>query len=400
MTYTDDNAQNAYEFTKKLAFPRLVGSEGELRAQKILEKELKEIGNPYAIEDLKASTFPINILFRVISPIGACILLGAWVFSDGLFGLEIPILGLLFSVAGVLWILSSSSMLNRSFGRIPRLGTVYSTKNFISEITPTHYQGHLIFLAHYDSKSQTYPALIRVILFIGGLITGILYGIRVAGGSIISLTGKAPVGFWNPQWHSFIIMFIFNFLLIFNALSNKSPGAVDNATSVATILELSRIFQSDPPKNLKLTFVVTAAEELGLYGAADFVNRRKDELDKDKTFFVNLDGVGSGKTLILTSYGIPLRKTSEPLKNLIFEIVKEQGLKENFGTILLPIGAATDHVPIQRAGFEVTVILSKGLTAGVHTARDTIENVKQESLLTAGIIVCEIAKKVDQLFKS
>ncbi|MHA1131389.1 MAG: M28 family peptidase [Candidatus Helarchaeota archaeon] len=400
MTYTEENAKHAYEFTAKLAFPRLVGSDGERKAQNILEIELNEIGNPFFEEELQASTFPINILFRVISPIGAAILFGAWVFSDALFGLQLPLLALFFSLGGIFWILSSSSILNWSFGRIPNISTVYSTKNFISEIRPLNSKGHLIYVAHYDSKSQTYPALVRVILFIGGLISGILYGVRVAGGAIINMIGISPTGFWNPQWISFSIMFIWNFLLIFNALSNKSPGAVDNATSVATILELSRLFKSNPLKHVKLTFLITAAEELGLYGAADFINRHKDELNKEHTYFINLDGIGCGKTLILTSYGIPLKKTSQFLNDLIFEIVEEQGIQDDFGTIFLPIGAATDHVPIQKAGFEVTVLVSKGLTMGVHTSKDTIKHVTVPSLKTAGLIGYELAQKLNQNFKN
>ncbi len=35
MPYTDKNASNAHEFTAKLAFPRLVGTESESKAQEM-----------------------------------------------------------------------------------------------------------------------------------------------------------------------------------------------------------------------------------------------------------------------------------------------------------------------------------------------------------------------------
>ncbi len=389
MTFTKENAQNAYNFTEKLAFPRLVGTDGEKKAQELLENELQSINVPYYTENLKASAIPINILFRITLPLGAVFLMIAWLFS-------LSFIGLIFSLIGLLWFLSASTILKRGFGWLPNFGTQYSTKNFIAEISPSDPKAHLIYMAHYDSKSQLYPALLRVILFVGGIITGVLYSIRLAGFSISMLIGYLPTGFWNPTWISFVIMFIWNFSLIFNSVGNKSPGAIDNATSVAILIELIKLFNSDPPQNLKLSFIFTAAEELGLYGAADFINRHKHELDPKTTYFLNYDGIGSKKNLLLTSFGIPLKKTSLFLNKLIFEIAEEHSLE--FGKIFLPIGAATDHVPIQAAGFEVACMVST--MPRTHTSKDTIDHVKLESLEVAGIIGFELAKKLDQKFKN
>lgn len=398
MTFTEQNAKNAYDFTVKLAFPRLVGSEGEKAAQELLDKELDNIKNTYYTENLKCSAFPIGILFRILSPIGALFLLIAWLFFNNPIGLNNSIISLIFASSGFIWILSAGSILNRSFGWIPKIGAVYETKNFIAEITPTNPKAHLIYIAHYDTKSQFYPVLVRVIFFIGGFITGLLYGGRVIVGSVIFLCGTVPSGFWAPNWVDFLIMFIWNFLLIFNSVGNRSPGAIDNAASVAILLELSKLFQADPPQNLKLSFVITAAEELGLYGAADYVRRRRTLLDPKTTFFLNYDGIGSGKNLVLTSYGIPLKKTSQYLNNLIFEIVEEQSLKNEVGKIFLPIGAATDHVPIQRAGYEVSCLVSP--MARTHTSKDSLNYVKVDSLKVVGIIGFELGKKLDQKFKN
>ncbi|HUX99564.1 MAG TPA: M28 family peptidase, partial [Candidatus Deferrimicrobium sp.] len=269
MSYSDIAAQNAYQFTAKLAFPRLVGTEGEARAQALIESELETIGNYYFSESLKASAFPIGFIFRITMPLGAIILLITWLYSDPLVGLNNPWFSLIFGLGGTLLLLFSSTIVNRSFGVVPPFGRIYETKNYIAEITPPNPQAHLIYMAHYDSKSQFFPVLVRIILFLGGLISGLLYGMRVIIGSIIRLSGTLPSRFWMPDWSSFLIVFLFNFPLIFNFIGNKSPGAIDNATSVATVLELSKIFKNDPPKHLKLTFLITAAEELGLYGAAD-----------------------------------------------------------------------------------------------------------------------------------
>jgi len=396
MAFSDENAKNAHEIAAELAFPRLVGSEGEGKAQKIISEKLESIGNPYTIEEFKCSKFPINIAFRFVPPLGAVMLLGAWLCSEPLLGLNKPLLGIIFSIFGLVWFALSSTIIDQSFGRIPPIGHIFTTKNFISEITPSAPKRHLIYVAHYDSKSQFYPGLVRVILFIAGLIAGLLYAVQILGRSIIVLIGNSPVGFWDPGISSFLIPFCLNFLLILNSVGNRSPGALDNATSVATILELSRIFKIVPLQNVKLSFVITAAEELGLYGANDFVKRRRSQLDPKTTYFLNYDGIGGkGKIILLTSYGIPPKGTSSMLNKLIDEVIGEYSLKNAFRKVYLPIGAATDHIPIQKAGYEVTMLGS--FISQFHTSKDNAEQIDHKSLKIAGIIGLEVAKKLDQI---
>lgn len=399
MSYSDENARTAHEFAAELAFPRLVGTEGEVKAQQIISEKMKSIGNPFHIEDLKCSKFAINIAFRMVPPIGALLILGAWGFSEPLLGFNNPIASLIFSIIALVWIALSSTIINNSFGRVPKIGQIYKTQNFISEITPSAPKGHLIYVAHYDSKSQFYPGIVRVILFIAGLISGLLYAAQVLVRSIIILSGGYPAGFWTPSIYSFLIAFCLNFSLILNSVGNRSPGALDNATSVATVLELSKLFKNAPMQNVQLSFVITAAEELGLYGAADYVKRRRGQLDPKTTYFLNYDGIGGkSKTILLTAYGIPPKKTSSVLNKFIDEIVKGYSLKDDFSKIYLPIGAATDHVPIQRAGYEVTMLGT--FIKNFHTAKDAIQSIDDKNLKIAGIIGYEVAKKIDHILAS
>lgn len=399
MSYSDENAKNAHKFAEKLAFPRLVGTEGEIKAQQLISEEMKQIGIPFNAEELNCSKFAINIAFRMIPPLGALLLLGAWGFSEPLLGLNNPIASLIFALIGLIWLAFSSTLINKSFGRVPRIGQIYKTQNFISEIAPSAPKRHLIYVAHYDSKSQFYPGIVRVILFIGGLIIGLIYAVQILINSIIILSGGNSTGGWMPSIYTFLIAFCLNFLLILNSVGNQSPGALDNATSVATVLELSKIFKNTPLQNVRLSFLITAAEELGLYGAADYVKRRRGQLDPKTTYFLNFDGIGGkSKTILLSAYGIPPKKTSSVLNKFIDEIVKENSLKDEFRKVYLPIGAATDHVPIQAAGYEVTMLGT--LIKNFHTSKDVIQSIEDKALKTAGIIGSEVAKKIDQMLAS
>ncbi|MBO8044528.1 M28 family peptidase, partial [Pseudomonas aeruginosa] len=57
-------------------------------------------------------------------------------------------------------------------------------------------------------------------------------------------------------------------------------GAIDNATGVATVLELGRVFAAGPQPQRTLYFVALTAEEKGLLGASYYAAHPLAPLDK------------------------------------------------------------------------------------------------------------------------
>lgn len=70
------------------------------------------------------------------------------------------------------------------------------------------------------------------------------------------------------------------------------PGANDNASGVAMLLNLTKSFADTTPK-YSMVFICLAAEELGLLGAKYFTENPLFELDKIK-FLLNFDLAGTG----------------------------------------------------------------------------------------------------------
>ena len=70
-----------------------------------------------------------------------------------------------------------------------------------------------------------------------------------------------------------------------------APGADDNATGIAAILEIARILNG---ANLEMTveFVMFGAEELGLIGSRDYVDRSRDSGDEIR-LMLTLDSIGT-----------------------------------------------------------------------------------------------------------
>jgi hypothetical protein len=75
---------------------------------------------------------------------------------------------------------------------------------------------------------------------------------------------------------------------------DRSPGANDNASGVALLLELARRLADEPA----VGFVVSTGEEDGLVGADRFVRARVGEDSASRPFVVNLDTVGCPPLLI------------------------------------------------------------------------------------------------------
>ena len=72
------------------------------------------------------------------------------------------------------------------------------------------------------------------------------------------------------------------------------PGVMDNGTGCAGILEIARAVKAaDIKLPRSLVFAFFGCEENGLWGSADYVARRKDEMKANCVAFFNLDAIAS-----------------------------------------------------------------------------------------------------------
>ena len=69
------------------------------------------------------------------------------------------------------------------------------------------------------------------------------------------------------------------------------PGADDNASGTAGVIELARWFASQPKQKRGILFLNFAGEELGLLGSAYYVNHPLLPLDK-AVAMINMDMIG------------------------------------------------------------------------------------------------------------
>jgi peptidase M28-like protein len=100
-----------------------------------------------------------------------------------------------------------------------------------------------------------------------------------------------------------IVLIVAAFLLIDIALSDIVPGAYDNASGVAAVLSATEDLTTNPPENLDVWVVLTGSEESFCEGSRAFVRSRRKGLDRERTFFLNVDSVSYGRVAYEISQG-------------------------------------------------------------------------------------------------
>lgn len=128
-----------------------------------------------------------------------------------------------------------------------------------------------------------------------------------------------------------------------------TPGANDNASSVAVLLELARRVQ--PPPGVRLLLVSTGSEESNSEGMQAWGRRHFPHLDRATTTFVALETLGSGHLAIAEAEGfLVLHPYTRLVKDRLEDAARDQdieiwrGLSNSFasdGQIALHAGYPT-----------------------------------------------------------
>jgi hypothetical protein len=391
----DYREEMAYDQTKLLAqWTRFVGSDGESKAKRHIFGQFTQLGIECRRQPFKCSAFLTNILLPVgLLLMGTLLLITAYFYwsSEYLISLITAVLLLvILLVANALW---TGSSIGSKYGK------QFNLENLIGHMKAKnpHPKHTVVLMSHYDTKSQTYPVILRIVLFvlsaIGSLTVVLLYLI----GTIVYLATSALIFNGTLLLILSIIFAIFDFMLIFNRTANNSVGATDNAAAVGVQIAIIRDLLDFPPENTDVYFLSTSAEEIGLFGSIAFINQYEKEFSKDFTYFLNFDIIGGvGQILLHTKYGIPPKTTSIEINKLLLEIAKEKNLQ--VGTQYLPIGATADHLPILKRGFKTTWIQTgdRKVTTKIHTTKDNMDLITKESLRTAIVLGFEFIQRIDK----
>jgi len=155
-----------------------------------------------------------------------------------------------------------------------------------------------------------------------------------------------------------------------------APGAEDNASGSAGVLEIARVFSEHPPAATML-FILFSGEEQGLYGSKAHVGKiaADGELSKLKAV-INMDMIGYTKSETL---GV-LLETEEVATDLM-ESLKASAEEFTDLEVSTTFNAwGSDHVPYLRKQVPAVLTIDRdwGAYPAYHKDTDIIENVVPE----------------------
>ena len=172
-----------------------------------------------------------------------------------------------------------------------------------------------------------------------------------------------------------------------------SPGANDNGSSVGVILAAAEHFANSErlPRRLALRYALWTGEERGLIGSARYA--KEADLEPDRTWVLNLDMVGTGKSLsyVRRAGFLPSRPTS-PLLNGLLQRALPSIQEVNY------FMRSSDFKPFLDRAFPAASLTGKGGRRNwyYHTSEDTSEHLQTELLEDAALAVIGLAAKLDQ----
>ncbi len=168
-----------------------------------------------------------------------------------------------------------------------------------------------------------------------------------------------------------------------------TPAANDNASGLATILEIARVLTSEKPElPYDIQFMAFGSEEIGLIGSSDYAHSL-DSLTTQRTLaMINFDMVGVGETV---NFCTANAQSSEKIMPQTLALGKRLGF-----TAVVQEMESSDHVPLAYAGIPaITYYVTED--ENYHTDLDTPDRIQPEMLAEAcnyGLTICTEFKEV------
>lgn len=167
-----------------------------------------------------------------------------------------------------------------------------------------------------------------------------------------------------------------------------NPGALDNASGVASLIEIAKtIMENKIPPKKTIVFIAFNGEEEGLYGSYHYADNPIYPLN-DKTVMINLDMVGSKRKVPLAVVSYDSKNIK--LRNEFLKLGKALDIDVKAG-----VNQGSDHVAFAAKGIKSVCLINMDLESGYHTPLDTSKKVdKKRSKEICNLVLYYLDEKV------
>ncbi|MFD2639096.1 M20/M25/M40 family metallo-hydrolase [Piscibacillus salipiscarius] len=157
------------------------------------------------------------------------------------------------------------------------------------------------------------------------------------------------------------------------------PGANDDASGTAALLELARVY-ANTPTDTTIKFVAFGAEEYGLWGSRKYAEAMTEEEVESTVAMFQLDMVGSADAGDLVMF------TANGEKNMVTDLGAAAGSRVSELVPYSELGRS-DHVPFHNLGIPAALFIHTPLEPWYHTEDDVIEYISKDKLKDVANIV-------------
>jgi hypothetical protein len=192
------------------------------------------------------------------------------------------------------------------------------------------------------------------------------------------------------QFAATIPLLVGAMLFVDIALSDVVPGANDNASGVAAVLEAGRRLGERPPEHLDVWLLFTGAKEAHMLGIRAWLKAHEDELDRRRTFFVNVDSVGDGDVRAVSGEGFVLIEQHD---GRLLELARGAGARPYVWRL------GTDGVvPALERYSSITICCADRFdrVPRLHSLDDTPARVSPEAVEAAVAVVEAVVRGIDE----
>ncbi|MGE5486130.1 MAG: M20/M25/M40 family metallo-hydrolase [Ignavibacteriales bacterium] len=165
------------------------------------------------------------------------------------------------------------------------------------------------------------------------------------------------------------------------------PGANDNASGVAVILEAARVLK-DYDLASEVRFLAFGAEELSLLGSKYYASTLTPEEVSNIIGMVNLDMVGIGDEC--SSGNIGIFEEEDPYAQILIDLSISSAGEMGLTMYDEVRGTNSDHYPFEALGIPVNFVTWRP-DPYYHTSEDTIDKISAADLNWAGdVVTCNL----------
>jgi hypothetical protein len=352
-------------------------SDGEKRAAEWIAGELRELGFEAAVEEGRAHGtywWPI----------------GLYTFAAGVAGLSgRRLLGTLLGALGAAAVWEETGLWRGLWTR--RFLPKRSTWNVVGRAGDANAERTIVLVAHHDAAhtgmafddtlvrwwGRKFPDRLERAMYWPQTMRAVFAGpALVALGSLLGLARVRKAGAFVSLTSAAAMADI--------GRSEVVPGANDNLSAVAAVLEVGRRLAEEPVSGIRVLLVSTGSEESFEEGMAAFVDAHEHELPRDRTDILALDTVGSPRLVLIEGEGmITMRPYDDALKDTVTAAAGDAGvpiIREHW------LSFGSDALIALRRGYRTALMASFDeckLPSNYHKPTDTADRIDYDTVAAA-----------------